>query len=281
MEREREAREREAHEREARERERKLEAEHERRLREEKERERREAEEERVKLERATKLEQRLGKRGSYQDSPSFDVSKRQAVHDLRGNSLDSYSRRSMGDSGGGSVGYRLGSGGVSGGLGWDRHLESVSYPMSGMGKGGQNSSQSYQKTSGNIGGGVTVVQKGGLSRQNQEIISAALANIQKSVSQSSTAASSQAMRMAGASPIQQVSPGGHMASLGDFVSLGNRGQSIGGQMSSMGGVGRPLIGGVGGMGKPVTKLPPEEERYNRRFSRPSHGSRQPNVKRF
>lgn len=386
--REREAREREVREREARERERKLEVERERRLREEKERERRErerVEEERVKLERAAKLErereqkrkqdelkweqrdreqrdreqrdrvmqqqqQRLGKRSSYQDSPSFDVSKRQAVHDIRGSSgvhgndvrsgsgaagmgsgnmdvydmsssvfsrLDpqkqaaaavgqlasgiqsitgmmqggktgvtspeGYGRRSVGDTGGGGgggVGYRPGSGGFgSGALGRDRHLDSVSYPMSGMGKGGPNS-PNYPKTSG-IGGGVTVVQKGGLSRQNQEIISAALANIQKSVHQSPTSAASQAMRMPGSSPIgQQISPGGHMTSLGDFVSL-NRGQSVGGQMSSMGGVGRPLMGGVGPMGKPMNKLPPEDERYNRRFSRPSHGGRQPNIKRF
>lgn len=379
--REREAREREARERERKlevERERRLREEKER---ERRERER--VEEERVKLERAAKLErereqkrkqdelkweqrdreqrdreqrdrdqrliqqqqqQRLGKRSSYQDSPSFDMSKRQAVHDLRGNSgihgndvrsgggaagmgsgnldvfdmsssvfsrldpqkqaaaavgqlasgiqsitsmmqggktgvtsPDSYARRSVGDTGGGGggVGYRPGGGGFGGGpLGRDRHLESVSYPMSGIGKGGQNS-PNYPKTSG-IGGGVTVVQKGGLSRQNQEIISAALANIQKSVHQSSTSAPSQAMRMAGSSPIgQQISPGGHMGSLGDFVSL-NRGQSVGGPISSMGGVGRPLMGPM----KPM-KLPPEEERYNRRFSRPSPSGRQPNIKRF
>ena len=396
---ERQAREREAHEREARERERKLEAERERererRLREEKERERRErerAEEERIKLERAAKLErdreqkikqeelqweqrdrdqrmiqqqqqqQRLGKRGSYQDSGGFDVPKRQAVHDIRGSGMrsnndvrgggggggsggggggggmdmyelsssvfsrldpqkqaaaearvgqlasgiqsmssmipggktsvtgssDSYGRRSSSDSGpgGGGGGYRQGAGGygAGAGMGRDRHHDNISYPVSGIGKSGQVSA-GYQKTSGSIGGGVSVVQKSGLSRQNQDIITAALANIQKSVHASPTSASvANSMRMPGSSPIQQISPAGHMSSagLGDFVSLGNRGQPVGGQMSSMGGVSRQMMGGVSSMQKPVSKLPPVEERYNRRMGRPSHGGgRQANMKRF
>lgn len=281
--RERETREREVREREAREREvreRKIEVERERRLREEKERERREREraeeEQHAKLERMIQQQQqqRLGKRGAFQDSAGYDVTKRQAVHSIRGGGIRGNDVRG----GGGGGGYRQGGSGYSGGMGGrERHLDSVSYPMSSLGKGGQN------KTSGNIGGGsggggggVTVVQKGGLSRQNQDIIQAALANIQKSV----TLPGNQAMRAPNASPLQQISPGGHISSsLGDFVSLGNRGQSVGGQMS-MGGVGRQMMGGVSAIGKPVTKLPPEEERYNRRFSRPQ-GGRQANMKRF
>ena len=373
--REREAREHEAREREARERDRKLEAERERRLREEKERERRDrerADEERAKLERAAKLEreqkrkqeelkwererdqrllqqqQRLGKRSSYQDSSTYDMPKRQAVHDLRSGGIrggsgsggggggmnmyelsssvfsrldpqkqaaaearvgqlasgiqsisslmpsgktggvtasDGYNRRSSGgDMGGG--GYRQGGGAYgAGGLGGrERHLDSVSYPMP---KSSQNASVGYQKTPGSIGGGVTVVQKGGLSRQNQDIITAALANIQKSVHQSPSSSVANQMRIAGSSAMQQqISPTGHVstAALGDYVSMGNRGQPVGGQIPpSMGGVSRQMMGGgIGGMGKPLTKLPPEEERYNRRFGQPTHGGRrQPNMKRF
>ena len=357
-----------------------MEAERERRLREEKERERerrereRAAEEERLQLERAAKLErereqkrkqeelkweresrmlqnQRLGKRGGgYQDSVGYDVTKRQAVHDIRGSSggirgaagsgggggrggmdmydlpssvfsrldqqkqvgaqgrigqvsgglpnvsamiqasssggggkssgvADSFNRRGgSGESGGvGAGGYRPGGYGVGGGMGRERHMDGgVSYPIPSINKSGQNSSPGYQKSSATIGGGVTVLQKGGLSRQNQDIISAALANIQKSVSPSSSVANQ--MRMQGSSPIQQqISPAAHLSAggMGDFP--------VGGQVPQMGGVTRQMMGGggMGPMGKAPAKLPPEGERYNRRFSRPSHGPRQGNVKRF
>ena len=314
----------------------------------------------------------RLGKRGGggggggagYQDSTGYDAPKRQAVHDLRGNSVrgneirggvdmyemsssvfsrldpqkqaeavgqlasgipsmtgmipggktgmtsppESYARRNTaGGGGGGSGGYRPGGGGggYAGGGGRERHLDGVSYPMASvMGKSGQTQAQPYQKTAGSIGGGVSVVHKGGsggLSRQNQDIITAALANIQKSVHQNPAAAlSNQGMRIpggssSGATSVQQVSPGGHMSSLGgggggmlgEYVSLGGRSQQMGGQMSSsMGGVSRQMMGGVSAsnvIGKPVTKLPPEDERYNRRFSRPAHGGggRQATYKRM
>ena len=362
---ERREREREAREREARERDRKLEAERERRLREEKEREHHEREEERLQLERAAKLDrereqqkrkqeelkwseesrmlqqQRLGKRGTYQESSGYDVPKRQAMHDLRGSPsvrgtggggdlydiqssvfsrldpqkqaavearvsqlgagglpggsgmipggsgggkggmADSYARRSTGDSGSGGYrqgGYGVGVGGGGGGMGRERHMDGVSYPIPGLGKPGQNSSPGYQK--GTIAGGVTVLKGGGLTRQNQEMLSAALASFQKTVSPSSSVAGP--MRMTGSSPIQQMSPAGHLSGggMGDFMS---RGEPMGGQMA-MGGVPRQMMGGGGGVGvvmKPGGKLPPVEERYNRRFSRPSHGGRQANVKRF
>ena len=376
-------REREAREREARERDRKLEAERERRLREEKERERRErervAEEKRLQLERAAKLEhereqqkrkqdemkwereqsrmlqqQRLGKRasgGGYQDSPGYDMAKRQSVHDIRGTGggvrgasasggggggmdlfdlsssvfsrldqqkqvtadgrsggmqnvsgmmqgsggsgggknssmADSYSRRSAGDASGvGGGGYRQGSGGYGGGVGGamgrERHMETgVTYPIPSLNKSVPTSSPGYQKSSGTIGGGVTVLQKGGgLSRQNHDIISAALANIQKSVSSSSSI--SNQMRMPGSSPIQQMSSAAHMSAGGVG---GDFGGPVGGQVPAIGGVARQMMGGGGGMGgmaKPPSKLPPEGERYNRRFSRPPHGPRQANMKRF
>ena len=197
----------------------------------------------------------------------------------------DAYSRRSAGDAGGvGGGGYRQGGGyGVGGGMGRERHMDTgVAYPIPSLNKsGGPTSSQGYQKTSGTIGGGVTVVQKGGavgLSRQNQDIISAALANIQKSVGTSANQ-----MRITGSSPIQQMSSATHMSAtgLGDYM---NRGDPVGGQVSSIGGVARQMMGGGGGMGgmaKPQSKLPPEDERYNRRFTRPSHAPRQGNIKRF
>lgn len=168
--------------------------------------------------------------------------------------------------------------------MGRERHMDAgVTYPMQGLNKSGPNSSQGYQKSSGTIGGGVTVLQKsGGLSRQNQDIISAALANIQKSVSPSSVA---NQMRMPGSSPIQQISPSAHMsaASLGDYVSM-NRGDPVGNQVPTIGGVTRQMMSGGGNMGpmvKPASKLPPEDERYNRRFARPSHAPRPGNPKRF
>ena len=170
--------------------------------------------------------------------------------------------------------------------MGRERHLDNISYPMSGLGKSGPIS-PGYQKTSGSIGGGVSVVQKSGLSRQNQDIITAALANIQKSVHSSQTSSpAANPLRMPVSSPIQQISPVGHLSSSGgmggDFMSLSNRGQPASVQMSSMGGVGRQMMGGVGGLQKPVSKLPPVEERYNRRLGRPSHGGgRQANMKRF
>lgn len=206
----------------------------------------------------------------------------------------DSYTRRSSGDTGavGGGGGYRQGGYG-SGGLGGrDQHIDNLtSYPVSSLGKNRQNSSPSYQKSSGNIGGGVSVVQKGslsrqsqsGLSRQNQDIIQAALANIQKTVHQSPSSSVASQMR---SSPIQQISPGGIPSAaggLGDFVSLGNRGDPMGSLIPSIagGGVTRQLMGGVTPIGKPVTKLPPEDERYNRRFTRPAHGGGRQPMKRF
>ena len=339
-----------------------MEVERERRLREEKERERerREREEERqriAKLEREREQkrkqeelkwaetesrilqQQRLGKRSGYQDSPGYDIVKRQTVHDIRSGNMrgaggsggvdlydisssvfsrldpqkqaaaearmsqlgsglpgvsgvipgssgggkttisDTYGRRGVADSGGtsGSGGYRPSGYSVGGGGGMGRGREGVSYPIPTLNKGGQNSSQGYQKP-GTLGGGVSVVSKSGsLAGRSQDIISAALA-IQKTVGPGSSVASQ--MRMAGSSPIQQsahISPGG----MGDFM---NRGEPMGGQMP-MGGVTRQMMGsGGGGMGpmvKGAAKLPPMEERYNRRFSRPPHAGRQANMKRF
>ena len=209
--------------------------------------------------------------------------------------SSDSYNRRSSGETGAGGMGggvaggYHAGSGGYGGGrgggrggggMGRERHMDNVSYPMSSLGKSGQNTSQGYPKSAGNIGG-VTVVTRG-MSRQNQDIISAALANIQKSVHHTPSSSAANPMRIAGSSPMQQqIAPNGPIPStgMGDFLSLGSRGQPLG-QMP-MGGVSRQMVGGVGGMGKPMAKLPPEGERYNRRFSRPHSGSRQANIKRF
>ena len=343
------------------------EKERERRIREEKER-REMVEEERAKIERERRKQeeikwerekereererqkmmqqqqqQRLGKR-PYQDSPSYESTKRPTVHDIRGNAdmfdlqssvfsrldpqkqamvksaramssgvvdqsigglmvsgkgsaspQESYSRRSTGSSGGGGGG---GGGGVNvyrqsafSGVSRDRSMGGISYPLpSSLSKNGQTSSPGGYKGS-SVGGGVSVIQKG-LSRANQDIITAALANIQKSVHQGSSASLGQGMRLVGAGgSVQQISPGGHISmpgagGLGEFVSLSPHAQSPLGQMSSpMMGSGRSgMRGGMGGGGmggKQISKLPPEDERYNRRFARPAHPARPSSYKRL
>ena len=336
-------------EKERRERERaeeeRVKIERERRKQEELKWEREERERERQKMMQQQQQQQRIGKR-PYQDSPSYESTKRQAVHDIRGNSdmfdissnvfsrldpqkqamvksaramasgavdqsiggmmasgkgsaspQESYSRRSTGSSGGGGGGG--GGGGVNvyrqagfSSVSRDRSMGGISYPLpSSLNKNGQASSPGGYKGS---GGGVSVIQKG-LSRANQDIITAALANIQKSVHQSSPPSLGQGMRMPGGS-VQQISPGGHISmsgagGLGDFVSLSPHAQPPLGQISSpMMGSGRSGMrggmggggGGGGGMGgKQISKLPPEEERYNRRFARPTHPARPSSYKRL
>ena len=194
----------------------------------------------------------------------------------------DGYGRRNSGGASGGGVAYRQGS---YSGVGRERRMDDISYPISSsLAKNGQGSSQGYSKGS-NVGG-VSVVPKG-LSRANQDIITAALANIQKSVHQTPATSLPQAMRMPGSS-VQQISPGGHLSlggagGLGDFVALSSRGPSVGQLSTAMVGVGRQgmHIVGSSGVGKPMSKLPPEQERYNRRFSRPSQPGRQTNYKRL
>ena len=168
----------------------------------------------------------------------------------------------------------------------------------SGLKTSNPSSSQSFSKSSSSIVGSssISVVPKG-MSHTNPDLIQAALAKLQESVRPLATSLHHQG------SSVHQISPGGHIpslggrsslggagsqSSLGDFMSLSSRSSSMG-QLSSLmgvgGGGGRAGMMGVSGDmgGKSVNKLPPEEERYNRRFSRPTHagGGRPASFKRL